>query len=225
MIASKRKQLGVTLIELMVGLVLGLVVVGMVSSMYISTTGILGQTTSTIRLNGELRTVNELISRSVKRAGYWNSDEVASNPHASIIEGGMQIGLFSSSTAWASQVVSNADCFVVSYDADNSGTDSPVEVFGVRASGAILQITSTVSVAAGSTVTCASLSWEDLSDGTFLSVDNFTLSYEPALGSIASVAELSGKGVLYEITAHVIDDTNITQTVSGAVQLRNSSFW
>jgi prepilin-type N-terminal cleavage/methylation domain-containing protein len=78
---------GFTLIELMVSLVLGMVVIGGVMGVFISTYQANAQNIKAIRLNEEMRAVMSMITRDVRRAGArgfaWNSSTVnwyATNP-------------------------------------------------------------------------------------------------------------------------------------------------
>jgi prepilin-type N-terminal cleavage/methylation domain-containing protein len=80
---------GFTLIELMVSLVLGLVVIGGVMGVFISTYQANAQNIKAVRLNEEMRAVMSMITRDVRRAGGrdfdWNASVnwyVSTNPLA-----------------------------------------------------------------------------------------------------------------------------------------------
>ncbi len=80
---------GFTLIELMVALVLGLVVIGGVMGVFISTYQANAQNIKAVRLNEEMRAVMSMITRDVRRAGGrdfdWNATVnwyVSANPLA-----------------------------------------------------------------------------------------------------------------------------------------------
>ena len=64
-----RRDRGFTLIELMITLVLGLVVVGGVMSVFISTYQSNAQNIKMVRLNEEMRAVMSMMSRDIRRAG------------------------------------------------------------------------------------------------------------------------------------------------------------
>jgi len=65
---------GFTLIELMVALVLGLVVIGGVMGVFMSTYQANAQNIKAVRLNEEMRAVMSMITRDVRRAGGRNFD-------------------------------------------------------------------------------------------------------------------------------------------------------
>ncbi len=71
------RSAGFTLIELMVALVLGLVVVGGVMGVFMSTYQANAQNIKSIRLNEEMRAVMSMMSRDIRRAGTrsfaWNA--------------------------------------------------------------------------------------------------------------------------------------------------------
>lgn len=64
------RQKGFSLIEMMVGLVAGLIVVGAVSSFTVTTLRTTNQNTQSSRLTQDLRTAMTLVTRELRRAGY-----------------------------------------------------------------------------------------------------------------------------------------------------------
>lgn len=220
------KQKGFTLIELMIGLLLGLIVTAMVLTMFISTVGSTRQVNSTLRLNQELRTVLEMMERSTRRAGYWAGDDVANNPHADLIGGSMQFGVFDTGVAPATLAMSG-DCLIVSYDAGSDGLTDPVEVVGFRldsAEGAV-EVSGTKTVAAGSSVDCNDdLNWQNLTDERVINITNLSFTVVPNSLSVASLAVATSKALDISITGQVRSDTNITNTIQVSAKLRNSSF-
>ncbi|MCK2094665.1 prepilin-type N-terminal cleavage/methylation domain-containing protein [Thauera aromatica] len=70
MLCSKRKpERGVSLIELMVGLLIGLIVIAAVGSVYVSTTRSSADILAANRLNQEIRALTELMNFEIRRAG------------------------------------------------------------------------------------------------------------------------------------------------------------
>ncbi len=65
-------QRGVTIIELMVGMTVGLIVVGMVLSVYLTTVRSSGDTLSSSRLNQEMGAIMSIMVNDIRRAGYAN---------------------------------------------------------------------------------------------------------------------------------------------------------
>lgn len=67
---NARLQRGVTLIELMIGLVVGLIVIGAVSSFTVATLRAGNENVQSSRLTQDLRTAMTLVSREIRRSGY-----------------------------------------------------------------------------------------------------------------------------------------------------------
>jgi len=76
MLMTYKKNRGVTLIEMLVGLLVGLVVVAAAGSVYITT--FRGQTGNTklVRLNQDLRAMMDIMARDIRRAGFVTADPV-----------------------------------------------------------------------------------------------------------------------------------------------------
>ena len=109
----ENKQQGFTLIELLIGIVVGLIAIAAVLS--VTTSMIRGNTDylRMVRLNQELHTVMTLITRDLKRAGYWRDAT------------GLTQNIFM--TATTDVIVENdvsgtiGDCVLFSYDIDVDG--------------------------------------------------------------------------------------------------------
>ena len=63
-------QRGVTLVELMIGLAVGLIVVGAVLSVYLTTVNTSGETLKSSRLNQQVSAIMNVMSNDIRRAGY-----------------------------------------------------------------------------------------------------------------------------------------------------------
>ena len=74
MLTTHKQQAGVTLVELMIGLLVGLIVIA--AGMNIFTTSIRGQTDNInlTRLNQDMRTMMDIMARDIRRAGFVTSD-------------------------------------------------------------------------------------------------------------------------------------------------------
>ena len=79
MINYKFRQSGVTLIELMIGLLIGLFITGGVLSVYIAISQSSSETLKQARLNQEMSAIMNVITNDLRRAGYWE-DAAANKP-------------------------------------------------------------------------------------------------------------------------------------------------
>jgi len=218
-----QSQHGFTLIELMIGMLLGLIVTGIAISMYVSTLGITRQTNSTVRLSHELRSALGLFAKDVRRAGYWNGSPVASNPHASVVEEDLPIMVFSVSAPTTSST--SGDCIMLSYDLNRDGASSTREIFGYR-----LSVTSDIgtiqslyiaSSSSSSGVNCTeSGTWNDVTDANFVDVDTLLFATSPA-GTVASFASASVRSIDITVAGYVRSDPKLIREYSNEVRVRN----
>ncbi|NVK30148.1 MAG: prepilin-type N-terminal cleavage/methylation domain-containing protein [Gammaproteobacteria bacterium] len=218
------KQKGITLIELMVGMVLGLLVTGIAIQMYISTLGITKQTTETVRLNQELRAIADLIITDVRRAGYWSGATTGStNPYSIMVSdnggGGTHLQVFDSPAGGSN------NCIVVSYE---NNTPSPSEhIYGYRVSGAVIQMLTVTSYASGSYADCgdpagysATGSWVTLSDSRVFSVSPDSLVFTTNSGG-TSWASASSKSITVAVKGSAAGDPKISRELLDTVRIRN----
>jgi len=77
MLTTRKQQAGVTLVELMIGLLVGLIVVAAGTNIF--STSIRGQTDNInlIRLNQDMRAMMDIMARDIRRAGFVTSDPEA----------------------------------------------------------------------------------------------------------------------------------------------------
>jgi len=214
------KQKGITLIELMVGMVLGLLVTGIAIQMYISTLGITKQTTETVRLNQELRAIADLIVTDSRRAGYWSSAAAgATNPYSVLVSdgagGGTHLNVFDFGSG-------TDNCLIMAYE--NSSASPTEAIYGYRVSGAVIQMLTVTSYASGSYADCgtpssysATGSWDDLSDARVVQVESLVFSLDPAV----SWAEASSKSIQISLVGSATGDNDIRRQVSEQVRIRN----
>jgi prepilin peptidase dependent protein B len=156
MLINRKKQTGVTLIELMIGLLIGVIVVAGGISIFL--TSVKGQTDNInlTRLNQDMRTMMDIMVRDIRRAGFVTSNPddnfalVQSNP------------FFGATTDLA--VYDTNTCIVYAYNSDND--DPPVvdssERFGFRLNTTtnVLEMRSSGT----SNVNCNEGSWQTITE-------------------------------------------------------------
>lgn len=204
----KFKQAGLSMIELMISITIGLIVVSGVISMFVSTVTSNAENLKMTRLNQELRAVMDVMVQDIRRAGYRGDSTTATtpNPFTSTANG-------DDLTARTVNVAN--DC--ISFTYDSTALDSPpvtvgsvdnADRFGYRRGlvGAVGVIQSR-NGGAGAT-DCAAGTWDDLTDGD--SVDITSLQF--TVVSVPSPANPSG------VTRNI---RNVTITLTG--QLRGSN--
>lgn len=145
---TQNKQAGITLIEMMIAMLIGLLVSGAVITIFISNVKSSSENIKMIHLNQELRTVMGFISDELKRAGYSGTSE---NDHMN----------FFSTTA---------QCILYSYDLDEDGDVDDDEKFGFR-----LENGNTIQW--GTNVPCADdVQWRGITDPDTAEITAFTIT-------------------------------------------------
>ena len=179
MLSISTRNRGFTLIELMVSLVLGLVVIGGVMGVFMSTYQANSQNIKAIRLNEEMRAVVSLMSRDIRRAGGktidWTTTAwyVTANP-------------MSTATAWVVSKQTGApdnSCIRLAYSISATGTAN-TNRFGYRldpATGAI----KTYRHDTAANWSCNG-AWESITDENIAWIQSlsFTVTTEPGLTGV-----------------------------------------
>lgn len=188
MLSISIRSRGFTLVELMIALVLGLLVVGGVMGVFMSTYQANAQNIKSVRLNEEMRAVMSLISRDIRRAGTrdlaWQPSLLGSaNPYANNLNWVL--------TRYDATVPTNS-CVQFAYDADGLFNPSPTVldwVSTVDRRGYRLRRQGTLqSVEMRRTGTpCNGAGWEKITDQNVMNVLdlNFTTTLEPGMLGVA----------------------------------------
>ena len=188
----KKHQYGMTLIELMISIVIGIVVTLGALSLFLTHLKTNSTQLKAIRLNQELRSALTLMSRDIRRSGHYR--DAASNIGAA--------NPFSQLTITNSNRTIN-----FSYDAEDDGT---TETYGYR-----LDTTNgTIQTCASTTTACTD--WQDLTDGTLTSVSALTFTQ-----TTTSVGGTSLVKIAISLTGSLRSDSTFTRTLQETVTLRN----
>lgn len=225
-------QKGFSLIEMMVGLAIGLIIVGAAATVYVNSIRSGSDTLRSAKLNMELRGAMDIMVAEIRRAGHFNMATPSTNP-------------FTQATTNLSNP--SANCILFSYDADGSGTTNTADFFGFKSadSAVLMRFGGTApSTSAGCSV--GSDSWERITDPNTVIVDTLTfaiayqcLNAQTGLGSAAqpcsasnsvydTAAAATSKSDLVEIrdvtislVGHHKDDPLTTMSLSQSVRVRN----
>ena len=239
------KQSGFNLIELMVGLVVGLVVLGAALTAFLLILTTQKENNQIVRLNQDMRAIADLMVRDIRRAGFLTDN--FDNPESTAEY--LLDNIFFKEASGADLTVVNmgssttsingsGNCIMYSYNRDNDyGTNGPEldsnEHFGFKIANNAIWVR--VSGTTNSDVDCEDGGWYQMNND---SVDftglNFTVSsaiYDVTNeASTASASCPVGNSCLIvrtvdiSMTAQVEDLPNITQTIEETVRLRNDKF-
>jgi len=173
-------QRGVTLVELMVGMVVGLIVLGIVGTLFITTLGGSRDALQSMKLNQELRAAMDIIVSDVRRAGMWggaltavpdiNGDII--NPFTTrVVAGATDFSIYNFDGG-------TRNCLVYSYDRLENGT-RPLFGFRLNSNGVLQTMRqANITAGAGGTEACAAANIEGLTDPNTVVVTALTFSVE-----------------------------------------------
>ena len=200
------RQRGLSLIELMIGVAIALFIVAGGSTLLV---GHLRENRALLldaRLTQDLRTAADVITRDLRRAGYWGHAGPWANPYAALAPG-----------AAASDAVS----LRYSMDAaENDAVDSN-EQFGFRLRAGAIEL----QLGAGN--------WQALTDATTLTVTTFSVTPEvqdvslaafcPSACTAGSCPHQQVRSLAVVITAALASDARVTRTVRSNARVRGDA--
>ena len=173
------RQRGVTMIEMMVGILVGLIVLWGISTVYINSARGSRTTTAQNAMNQDMRAVMDIMVGDIRRAGYWQTTVLGVNPFT----------VFGTSDL----VINPAgNCILYSYDATHRTVaagftnvagvrDAGTDFFGFRLMNGRIQTLAPDSTLASTAVgTCANAAngagWVDLTDERAINVTGLTMT-------------------------------------------------
>ncbi|HJV25674.1 MAG TPA: prepilin-type N-terminal cleavage/methylation domain-containing protein [Aromatoleum sp.] len=167
---NANRQGGLSLVELMVGLTVGLIVIAGATAIYV--TNVRGQTNAlrAAKLNQELRATINLMVADIRRAGYWRGSITGAGTTAALPHpySGTQTSL---------SVLTNGTCIMYAYDADADGVNGVEagEVFAYRLNGNAVEMIDPGNALAV-TSDCSGTGWPALTSSTTVVIDALTFS-------------------------------------------------
>lgn len=195
-------QRGLSLVELMIGMALGLMLLSGVVSMTVKIHAAHSLSVKMSRLNQQMRSTLDVMVRDLQRAGYVNWR--AALDHCASYDGEVADASWSATDLYecVTPVLSDmgqlmpeslyddgSDCVLYSYDLDGDGgrSSADFELFGFKLSGGTVRTRT-----AGDTHSCDSGIWQALSDAeVVISTLVFRLETQPSGSAQAAAYRLS----------------------------------
>jgi len=186
LVSARARQHGVTLVELLVGMVVGLIVVGGAIAMYTSSVRSSNDTLKSSKLNQEISTLLHVIANDVRRAGFWgNMDMSAIDQNPFNQQGATALVVLDD---MASNVIQppngQGSCIVYAYDAtylpgNVGGVIENTDLFGFRLNGSVVQMRQTgvvdgANCVGGTCDNCTNGTWEDVTDPNLIEITELT---------------------------------------------------
>lgn len=200
---------GVTLVELMVALLIASAVIGGIMAIFVSSVKHGRMTVEQGHLDNELHHVMSVVTRDVRRAGYWASANTSStNPF-------MQ-------SATDITINGGNNCILVSYDhnsdgslpAVNSGTDD--ERYGYRLMNSAVQYRPNT---AAFDCSASAGSWTNLTNPNVVNVTAFTVTK-----STKTTSSMELRTITITLTGQLVSDATVTKTLTQVVKVQNDRY-
>lgn len=208
------------MIELLIGLFVGLIVVAGMLRFLWSLSNYSTKTLKTVRLDYELQSAMNIMTNDIRRAGYWANS-------ANMIATGANTNPFMASGTDLS--TPSSSCILFTYDYDKNGslpainTGTNDERFGFRLSNGAIQARANVD----SSFDCSAGTWENITNPDLMTVSSLTYTLTPTTVYLTSPVTTEAIVIRYVnivIVAYLKDDTTITTQLSANIRVRNDKY-
>jgi len=217
---SKIKQVGFTLIEVIVTIGISSIVMLGAIAIYVNTVRDNVSILDQIKLNYSLQNSLNLMVSHIRRAGYWsNAQSQIFNPSvknpfmttSSVAANNTAITVYNSGT-----ISSTGNCLLFAYNLSSSSTlpsigSNPDDRFGFRLNNGVIQYRVPSS---DFSCTGASSSWENITDPNKVTVDALIFTEDNNQVSVGNGDYYTVKSFDIQITAHLTNNSNISLTIS-----------
>ena len=210
-------QGGYTLLEILIGIGLGLFILANGIFMYSTIVKSYYDLLAATRLDEQLRSSMNLMVKEIRRAGY-SSNAIAN------LKVGANNNVF---MAAANDIkIPSSSCILFTYDSDSSGILPALNAanydkrFGFRLSGTILQSRALTD----SSFDCNSGTWENLTDSKVIQINSLSFISAPAVTTLNSTDSLTIRNITISISAQLKNDSGVTKTITDTVRVRNDRF-
>ncbi len=240
MAVSMKKQNGLTLIEIMISLLLGLIVIGGALSIYIASIRGSTDVVNGARLNYDLDSIMQLMVNDIRRAGYWGGAITGSSVRNPAGAGCSAGNPFTCGTA--NIQLPTASCILYTYDADSNGTVDNGEYFGFKLEDGSIKISSADTVDATVDCTASDYRWQTITDENKINISNLTFSdanykclntttlasFDTPCASVSSADlppdnnAVETREITITMVGNVKDEGAVNKTLSAIVKVRNN---
>ena len=212
MLSWRKKQHGVSLIEILIGLSISMIIAVAVLGIFTNTIDGSQRILYSGKLERDLNAIMDSIVADVQRTGYWaNATSSSTNP------------FYASGTDITTNVAAN--CVTFAYDRNNDGSVSDSDQFGYRLGTSAIQFRPT-----GSTFACSAAAgnWVDFTDPNTIIITAFTTT----LNNIPVDIDGSGSGtdatyyrtLTLTLSAYLKNDSTTTKTITRTIKLYNNKY-
>lgn len=217
-LSSRNKTQGFTFTELLVALTLNVMLSLAIITVFLSNMSHYRKSLNINRLYQQLQMAMTLMSNDIRRAGYWSnaSGDIGTNQNNNpFMAAGMDIS-----------VNAAHNCILFSYDHDNNGSAPSISInydderYGYRLTNQTLQIRPP-----GSSFSCSSNDWENVTDPNVIQITNLTFTLNTSTVTTGPGAQgIAMRSVDITLTGQLTSDNTITRTITQHIRLRNDKF-
>jgi prepilin peptidase dependent protein B len=224
-----QRQRGLSIVELMIGVAIGLFVVAAASMLVVTQLSDSRRLTLETQVQQDLRATADIITRELRRAGHWGKarDGVAQpgnvNPYRAVKKADGTT--FDNSSAFADDEVSSGVQMSYSRSGDETAENNmvdPAEQLGFMLNNGIIR------------TRLGNGGWQDLTDGNTLNVTTFTLTMnvqpvwlecpKPCPNPLVECRpQLQVRDITIDITGRAAHDTSVERSLRSTVRLRNDA--
>jgi prepilin peptidase dependent protein B len=170
---GQTKQAGVTIVELLISVALGLSVISSVLIGYLGTHTSSMNTLANSKLSHDLNTTMSLMIGEFRRAGYSANTDVLASPPANTfnIVDSTALEIYNSIATNTQQAATGSgSCIVYSYDMDLDGVVDAAELAGFRLNAGVVEMRTVGNSADPDTCISTGNTWDTLTDINFVTV-------------------------------------------------------
>lgn len=213
-----KQQRGFTMVELLMGLGVGIFLLGSGIYLYSVLMSSFYSLLASNRLELQMTSAMNSMVTNIRRAGYYASAV------GNIAQGSNTNPFMASAVDLQTP---SSSCILFAYDADvnsalpatNSTTSD--ERFGYRLSGTVVQGRPLTD----SAFSCSSGVWENLTDPNLIQITNLTFTISPTVVTLNAIGNtLVIRNVTISITGRLANDATVTRTMTETVRVRNDKF-
>lgn len=227
-----RAMRGVTLIELMIGMVIGLVFIGLVIGFYASTARTNNDVLRSTRLEQELRATMDFMAGDIRRAGHWsnafNMVGTGANSNPFDQSAGTRLCIFNGTScvldAPNATLTASGNCIQFAYDKDEDGVVDNSDRMGFGLDSGQVESRSGGGVCTAPPIS----SWEGVTDEKVITITALTFTLARVYAGTDSNADTYGdvqvRTIDITLTGGLLADPAVTRTIRERVRVRNDAY-
>ncbi|WP_394176738.1 prepilin-type N-terminal cleavage/methylation domain-containing protein [Thalassotalea litorea] len=175
---KKRSNKGFTIIELLIGMVIGMFVLSGATYIYVTIIASSASTLKSSKLNTQMMSMMSIMVNDIRRAGYWATftETPSANPFSQIDDTAVEIiNSMASDTQITLGSNASGQCITYSYDENENGSvDADSEYFGFRLNAGNIEMRTAGTVTDGDS--CVNGTWTILSDSDLYTITQLSFN-------------------------------------------------